>query len=84
MQGFEVDACAKEDGGSEAARLFEHGGEQVFNIHLLIAVFRGLGLGLADGILRLFSQAIEIHGEKLSSPVYDMSARKCNNMSANC
>ena len=56
-----------EDGGSEAALLFQEGGEQMLDIHLLIAVVHGLGLGVADGFLHFFGKFLDIHDGGLTN-----------------
>jgi hypothetical protein len=61
VEGFEADVGAKKDRRGQAAFLFEHGEEEVFDVNLLIPMLNGAGLSEPDGVLRFFGKPIHVH-----------------------
>jgi hypothetical protein len=62
MKRLKPDSGFDEDGGSEAFFLLEESGKDVFDVDLLMGVGDSEGLSGADGLLKFFGEAIEIHG----------------------
>ncbi len=58
---LQIDSGLRQDGRSQAAFLFEQGGQEMFDIDLLVAVAHRLGLRGPDRLLQLLGETIDVH-----------------------
>ena len=64
MQRLKRHIGTQQDRRNKPALLLKESQEKVFDINLLIGIANGKRLGLTDGFLGLFRQAVEIHSKE--------------------
>jgi hypothetical protein len=62
VEGLEFDVGFEKDAGGEPVFLFEEGGEEVFDLDLLVVSASGFGLSGVEGFLEFFGETVEVHG----------------------
>ena len=61
LETFQVEVGFLEKRSGQPAFLLQQRHQQMFDVHLLMAVTQCLGLGRADGFLSLLRKAVDVH-----------------------